>query len=96
MSKPLKHAALIFIIVLAAAQLVRPDRANPPIFWLRVTPDCLDSHPCRGCGIRRVGHDGGCHDGLLGPGGKAIRPARYEGYSDGSWSELRSFCARLR
>jgi hypothetical protein len=27
-------------------------------------------------------------DGLLGPGGKAILPAGYEGYSDGSWSEL--------
>jgi hypothetical protein len=28
-------------------------------------------------------------DGLLGPGGKAILPAAYEGYSGGSWSELR-------
>jgi hypothetical protein len=27
-------------------------------------------------------------DGLLGPGGKAILPAGYEGYSAGSWSEL--------
>jgi hypothetical protein len=27
-------------------------------------------------------------DGLLGPGGKAILPAGYEGYSEGSWSEL--------
>jgi len=27
-------------------------------------------------------------DGLLGPGGKAILPAAYEGYSGGSWSEL--------
>jgi len=27
-------------------------------------------------------------DGLLGPGGKAILPAGYEGYSGGSWSEL--------
>jgi hypothetical protein len=27
-------------------------------------------------------------DGLLGPGGKAILPAGYEGYSDGSWPEL--------
>ena len=27
-------------------------------------------------------------DGLPGPGGKAILPAGYEGYSDGSWSEL--------
>ena len=27
-------------------------------------------------------------DGLLGPGGKAILPAGYEGYSDASWSEL--------
>jgi hypothetical protein len=25
-------------------------------------------------------------DGLLGPGGKAILPAGYEGYSAGSWS----------
>ena len=28
-------------------------------------------------------------DGLLGPGGKAILSAGYEGYTDGSWSELR-------
>jgi len=27
-------------------------------------------------------------DGLLGPAGKAILPAGYEGYSDRSWSEL--------
>jgi hypothetical protein len=27
-------------------------------------------------------------DGLLGPGGKAILPAVYEGYSGGAWSEL--------
>jgi hypothetical protein len=27
-------------------------------------------------------------DGLIGPGGKAILPAGYEGYSGGSWSEL--------
>ena len=27
-------------------------------------------------------------EGLLGPGGKAILPAAYEGYSGGSWSEL--------
>jgi hypothetical protein len=27
-------------------------------------------------------------DGLLGPGGKTILPAGYEGYSGGSWSEL--------
>jgi hypothetical protein len=27
-------------------------------------------------------------DHLLGPGGKAILPARYEGYSGGSWSAL--------
>ena len=27
-------------------------------------------------------------DGLAGPGGKAILPAGYEGYSAGSWSEL--------
>src|SRR5262245_52195353 len=27
-------------------------------------------------------------DGLLGPGGMAILPAGYEGYSGGSWSEL--------
>ena len=29
-------------------------------------------------------------DHLLGPGGKAILPAGYEGYSGGSWSELAS------
>jgi hypothetical protein len=27
-------------------------------------------------------------DHLLGPGGKAILPAGYEGYSGGSWAEL--------
>ena len=27
-------------------------------------------------------------DGLLGPGGKAILPAGYDGYSGGSWAEL--------
>jgi hypothetical protein len=27
-------------------------------------------------------------DGLLGPGGKAILPAGYEGYSAGSWADL--------
>ena len=26
----LKHAAVVFVIVFAAAQLVRPQRANPP------------------------------------------------------------------
>jgi hypothetical protein len=30
MSRRLKHAAVIFIVVFAAAQLVRPERANPP------------------------------------------------------------------
>jgi hypothetical protein len=30
----------------------------------------------------------GMPDGLLGPGGKAILPAGYEGFSKGSWSEL--------
>jgi hypothetical protein len=30
----------------------------------------------------------GSPDRLLGPGGKAILPAGYEGYSGGSWSEL--------
>jgi hypothetical protein len=30
----------------------------------------------------------GLPDHLLGPGGKAILPAGYEGYSGGSWSEL--------
>jgi hypothetical protein len=30
----------------------------------------------------------GMPDGLLGPGGKAILPAGYEGYSGGSWTEL--------
>ena len=29
MPQRLKHAAIIFIVVLAAAQLVRPERANP-------------------------------------------------------------------
>ncbi len=29
-------------------------------------------------------------DGLIGPGGQAILPAAYEGYSGGSWSELQS------
>ena len=29
-------------------------------------------------------------DGLVGPGGKAILPAGYEGYTSGSWSELAS------
>lgn len=29
MNRRLKHAAIIFIVVLAAAQLVRPERANP-------------------------------------------------------------------
>ena len=27
-------------------------------------------------------------DGLLGPGGKAILPAAYDGYTGGSWAEL--------
>ena len=27
-------------------------------------------------------------EGLLGPGGKAILPAAYEGFTEGSWSEL--------
>ena len=30
MSKRLKQAGIIFIVILAAAQLVRPERANPP------------------------------------------------------------------
>jgi len=32
-------------------------------------------------------------DHLLGPGGKAILPAGYEGYSGGSWSELAAAAA---
>ena len=31
MSRPLKYVAVVFVAVLAAAQLVRPDRANPPV-----------------------------------------------------------------
>ena len=31
MSRRLTQAAVLFVIVFAAAQLVRPDRANPPI-----------------------------------------------------------------
>jgi hypothetical protein len=31
MSKRLKQVAVVFIVVFAAAQLVRPERANPPI-----------------------------------------------------------------
>jgi len=30
LSKRLKQAAIIFIVILAAAQLVRPERVNPP------------------------------------------------------------------
>jgi hypothetical protein len=30
MSKRVKHAAAVVVVVLAAAQLVRPERANPP------------------------------------------------------------------
>ena len=30
MSKRLKQAAVVFVVVFAAAQLVRPERANPP------------------------------------------------------------------
>ena len=33
-------------------------------------------------------------DHLLGPGGKAILPAGYEGYSGGSWSAIRSHLGR--
>lgn len=31
MSRLLKQATLLFVVVVAAAQLVRPDRSNPPI-----------------------------------------------------------------
>lgn len=31
MNRRLKQAAIVFVVVFAAAQLVRPDRANPPI-----------------------------------------------------------------
>ena len=31
MSKPLQRTVLVFIVLLAAAQFVRPGRANPPI-----------------------------------------------------------------
>ena len=30
MSRPLRRAAVVFVVVFASAQLVRPDRANPP------------------------------------------------------------------
>lgn len=30
MNRRLKQAAIVFVVVFAAAQLVRPDRANPP------------------------------------------------------------------
>ena len=30
MKKQLKHAGMIIVVVLAAAQLIRPDRTNPP------------------------------------------------------------------
>ena len=35
-------------------------------------------------------------DHLLGPGGKAILPAGYEGYSGGSWSEVVGALSPLR
>jgi hypothetical protein len=45
--------------------------------------------------LKSTGHDvawgamaAAMPDGLPGPGGKAILPAAYEGYSGGSWSEL--------
>jgi hypothetical protein len=31
MSRRLKQGAIVFVVVLAAAQLIRPSRANPPI-----------------------------------------------------------------
>src|ERR1043166_8096951 len=31
MSRRLKQAAVVFVVVLLAAQLIRPERANPPI-----------------------------------------------------------------
>ena len=31
MSRRLKQAALVFVVLIAAAQLIRPSRANPPI-----------------------------------------------------------------
>ena len=34
-------------------------------------------------------------DHLLGPGGKAILPAGYEGYSGASWSELAGACPMM-
>ena len=34
-------------------------------------------------------------DGLVGPGGKAILPAGYEGYAGNSWSELASTSPRI-
>ena len=50
MSRRLKQVAVVFIVVFAAAQLVRPDRANPPIDPTR----SIQAHPGTPTGLVAV------------------------------------------
>ena len=57
MSGRLKKAAVVFVVVFAAAQLVRPDRANPPTDVSRT----IQAHPGTGSGLVAV-LDRACRD----------------------------------
>jgi hypothetical protein len=57
MSSRLKQAAVVFIVVFAAAQLVRPDRTNPPTDIHRT----IQAHPEAGSGLVAV-LDRACRD----------------------------------
>ena len=55
MTRRLKQAAIVLVVAFAAAQLVRPERANPPIDATRTIQAHADSH------VAEV-LDRSCHD----------------------------------
>jgi len=57
MRKRLTYAAAIFIVVFAAAQLVRPDRTNPPVEATRT----IRAHAGTGAGLADI-LDRSCRD----------------------------------
>lgn len=57
MSKRVKHAAAVFVVVVAAAQFVRPERANPPTVASRT----IRAHVGTGSGLPAV-LDRACRD----------------------------------
>jgi hypothetical protein len=61
MRRRLKQAAVVFLVVLAAAQLVRPERTNPPIDASHTIQAHLGTGPASGLGLVLDRACGQCH-----------------------------------